>query len=85
MNINTSFELETEAEKGTVIIIKKDGSDGGRYPMLEGANEGGPWVFGCSEEADLRLKVLLIIFLHITVMATILASFCSWPTRGYHG
>ena len=56
MNGNTSFEVEadTDAEIGTIVILKKDGVDSGTYPMLEGT---GPWKFGFGADRDLGIKV----------------------------
>ena len=56
MNGNTSFELETsvEAELGNITIVRKDGMDGGNYPLLRGPDE---WTMGRGEHADIKFKV----------------------------
>ena len=56
MNGNTSFELETsvEAELGNITIIRKDGMDGGNYPLLRGTEQ---WTLGRGEDADIKFKV----------------------------
>ena len=56
MNGNTSFELETsvEAELGNITIVRKDGMDGGNYPLLRGPYE---WTMGRGEHADIKFQV----------------------------
>ena len=56
MNGNTSFELETsvEAELGNITIVRKDGMDGGNYPLLRGPDE---WTMGRGDHADIKFKV----------------------------
>ena len=56
MNGNTSFELEIEPddEIGTIIVIQKDGVDGGSFPMITGQTQ---WWIGRSPESDIQLKV----------------------------
>ena len=56
MNGNTSFELETsvDAELGNITIIRKDGMDGGNYPLLRGTEQ---WTLGRGEDADIKFKV----------------------------
>ena len=56
MNGNMSFELEIgpDDEIGTIIVIQKDGVDGGSFPMITGQTQ---WWIGRSPESDIQLKV----------------------------
>ena len=80
MNGNTSFELETsvEAELGNITIVRKDGMDGGNYPLLRGPCE---WTMGRGDHADIKFKVnsreRVYIYIVGLKLNSILAAWCS--------
>ena len=61
MDGNTSFELEIEPDDqiGTIIVIQKDGVDGGSFPLVTGQKE---WWIGRSADSDIQLKVENLLF-----------------------
>merc|ERR1712227_77392 len=57
---NTSFELETrdtqllpDNELGEIVVVQKNGLDGGRFPLLTGQDE---WWIGRSPLSDICIK-----------------------------
>ena len=61
MDQNTSFELEIspDDELGTIVVIQKDGVDGGQFPLIKGQNQ---WWIGRSPDSDIQLKVFFFGF-----------------------
>jgi len=66
MDGNTSFELEIEPDDqiGTIIVIQKDGVDGGSFPLVTGQKE---WWIGRSADSDIQLKKTGVIDRHCCI------------------
>ena len=54
-----------------LIVIQKDGNDGGWYPLLDEMT--GPWTIGQNEDCDIRVRVSYLLCLFTSSIYNILS------------